>query len=255
MKRSVILHYHLFKNAGSSIDALLLEAFGEDWASWDPGHEDSVYGARDVMSFLKGSKNVRALSSHTLRLPEPFSGDMRLVPLVLLRHPILRAASVYKYDRSLDGQTKRQQVAMQSSFAEYTRWVVTSGGAPIINNFQTLYLSGDQIRFDDPTLARAERGTFLRATTTLEGLYAFGIVERFSESLALFEHHLKRVFPTIAWREVRENVGAPGLTSLEEIKDELGDDLYARLEAHNAYDLALYDRANKLFDHHREAIR
>ena len=29
--RTIILHYHLFKNAGTSIDSILQENFGEQW--------------------------------------------------------------------------------------------------------------------------------------------------------------------------------------------------------------------------------
>nr|WP_029249710.1 hypothetical protein [Microbulbifer agarilyticus] len=33
--RKLILHYHLFKNAGSSIDEILKRSFGDSWLAFD----------------------------------------------------------------------------------------------------------------------------------------------------------------------------------------------------------------------------
>lgn len=246
---NVIIHYHVFKNAGSSIDALLSEALGESWVSWDPGEADSVYGPRDVIRFLRANSHVRALSSHTLRPPTPILTAVGVHPIVFLRHPILRAPSVYKYDRSLEGETERQRVAKHSSFADYVRWCLSnSDEVPIFCDFQTLYLSAEQLRFEDPRAARADRLAFLRATELIEQLNVFGIVERFGESVAQYSSRLAHLFPEIAWREVHENVTGAELGTLEEIEAALGPEIYQRLVEANGYDLALYNRALQIFE-------
>ena len=35
--RHIVVHYHLFKNAGSSIDHLLKIAYADSWINHDPG--------------------------------------------------------------------------------------------------------------------------------------------------------------------------------------------------------------------------
>lgn len=246
--RNVLIHYHIFKNAGSSLDAILAESLGESWVPWDPGDADSVYGPRDVAAFLRETPGARAISSHTLRPPAPVLEDTRVFPLIFLRHPILRAPSVYKYDRSLDGETERQRVAQRSTFAEYVQWCFQADGVPIFRDFQTLHLSGEQLRYENPRHARPDRNAFLRAVALLESLEVFGIVERFNESVAQFGRRLEHVFPEIAWRETRENVSESGLGTLEEIEAALGGDLYERLVTANAYDMALYERALEFFE-------
>lgn len=245
---NVIIHYHIFKNAGSSVDALLSESFGDLWLPWDPGEADSVYGPRDVIPFLRANPGVKAVSSHTLRPPAPVLTDVKVFPLLFLRHPILRAPSVYKYDRSLEGETERQRVAQRASFAEYVQWCLTTEAVPIFCDFQTLYLSGEQLRYERPAAARPDRPAFLRAMALVEQMDVFGIVERFADSVAQFRRRLQHVFPEISWREVRENVTEPSLGTLEEIEDALGADLYKRLLAANAFDMALYRRALEIFE-------
>lgn len=244
-----MVHYHIFKNAGSSVDAILMESLGEAWMPWDPGEADSIYGPRDIGPVLRAHPEVRALSSHTLRPPTPVLEGITVFLIVFLRHPILRAPSVYKYDRSLDGETERQRVAKQSSFAEYVEWCFNAQDAvPIFRDFQTLYLSGEQLRYEDPRKARVDRNAFLRAIAFIEQLDVFGIVERFGDSVQQYRARLGHVFPELAWRELHENVTGSSLATLDEIESALGGELYERLVAANAYDIALYTKALEIFD-------
>lgn len=61
--RPVILHYHLFKNAGTSIDACLEQSFGHLWRNIDSplGH---TICAQQISDYLHSSPELKALSSH-----------------------------------------------------------------------------------------------------------------------------------------------------------------------------------------------
>jgi hypothetical protein len=252
--RHIIVHYHIFKNAGSSIDAILRDSFGTAWKSWDPGEAHSVFAARELAEFINAHDELSAISSHVARPPEPEIKNITIYPLFFVRHPVLRAASVYKYERSLKGETEAQRVAMNSSFAEYVRWRLRPEVEAVVRDFQTIYLSGEQLRYDDPRRAVATTSAFRRAMTLLEDLPVFGLVERFAESVGVLEQRLAHLFPQIKWREVRVNVTESTLGSLEEIESELGSMLYGELEAANRYDLALYEAANVLFNSKRLAL-
>ena len=67
-RRGVIIHYHLFKNAGTSVDAILRRNFGEGWASREYPPRSDGEAARE---FLASNPHIAALSSHTLLLPPP----------------------------------------------------------------------------------------------------------------------------------------------------------------------------------------
>lgn len=253
--RPLIIHYHIFKNAGSSLDLVLEESLEGEFARWDPGDDaDAVYGPRDVISFIRQNVDCRAVTSHTLRLPPPALHGVKVYPLLFLRHPVLRAASVFKYDRSIGIETERQRVAKEASFADYVRWCLHADIMPIFKDFQTLYLSSEQLRFEDSQKARPNKSQFTRAIDVIEGLDIFGIVERFADSMQLFRKRLKHAFPEIRWRDIRENATGNWLGTLEEIQSELGRDLYEQLLHANRYDLALYERAVQIFGERLEIL-
>jgi hypothetical protein len=174
--------------------------------------------------------------------------DTTVYPLIFVRHPILRVASVYKYERSLNGETEAQRVAMQSTFAEYVRWRLRPDVEPVVRDFQTIYISGEQLRYEDPRCATASAANFSRALTILESLPAFGIVEQFADSVGQFQSRFSHIFPEVRWREAHENVTGGTLQSLDAIREEIGEEIFTELQEANAYDLALYAKAVALFN-------
>ena len=67
-RRAIIIHYHFFKNAGTSVDAILQRNFGAGWTSREYPPRSTPNGARE---FLTANPQIAALSSHTLPLPPP----------------------------------------------------------------------------------------------------------------------------------------------------------------------------------------
>ena len=71
-KKPVCLHFHIFKNAGTTLDWILDKNFSENHLTLDD-LEDR--GARlqwdDVLKFLEKNPDVKAFSSHQLRFPIP----------------------------------------------------------------------------------------------------------------------------------------------------------------------------------------
>jgi len=77
-----ILHFHTFKNGGSTLDWILKRNFGNKFAEFHgPSKHDSLLEA-DILGFLNKFPQVMALSSHHFRFPiHRFVGDIELLPI------------------------------------------------------------------------------------------------------------------------------------------------------------------------------
>ena len=61
---SIILHRHIFKNAGSSLDWALQNYFGEGFAEFHASNEDGRIFPHELFDFLDLHEGVVAISSH-----------------------------------------------------------------------------------------------------------------------------------------------------------------------------------------------
>src|SRR3954453_1717672 len=58
--RSVLVHYHIFKNAGSSVDFALVRSFGSGWASFEGRHAEDVQTSEQLRRFLEDRPEIVA---------------------------------------------------------------------------------------------------------------------------------------------------------------------------------------------------
>ncbi len=244
--RHVIVHYHIFKNAGSSLDAILRNSLGAAWVAWDPGNPSDVVTPNQLASFIVKTPQAVAVSSHQARPPIPLVENLAIHPLFFLRHPILRAASVYKYEKAAFQKTQSAAVATNSTFSDYIRWHLNANNR-VLRNFQTIYLSGARFRLN-PGQSIDASNEIGAALDFLKTVPVFGIVERFTESIRRFQVMLQSNFPQIRWFEARENSTSSDLASFADIRRELGESLFRRLEEENRYDLELYEAALEIFE-------
>jgi len=105
--RSVIIHYHLFKNAGTSIDHILKTHFAKRWTELE--QEDEQPRPVEVLTYLRQQSQIQAISSHTAQLPVPIHPDIAFFPIVFVRHPLDRIASAYSFERK---QGRHEGVAL-----------------------------------------------------------------------------------------------------------------------------------------------
>jgi hypothetical protein len=246
--RHVILHYHIFKNAGTSVDASLSSSFGPAWHNYDRDPRWTNITSADLLDHLRLHPDLRALSSHQARWPEPSAPDLVVHPVVFLRHPIDRVGSIYAYEARIGGEH-----AAGRSLAEYVDWLLSPEGGIVACSFQTLFLSDDDHLTQPPlgpnTVAGPEH--LATATARLERLAAFGVVERFEESVALLGRRLAPDFPELDLTVRRENTsGERGSTlagRLDQLAEALGRRRARRLARANEADLELWHRAGQLF--------
>src|SRR5262245_50872737 len=110
-----IIHYHIYKNAGSSIDWLLQNSFGPSWATFEGAHATDIQMAQRLSAFLASRPDIRAVSSHLARPPLPFPGDKAIV---MIRHPIDRVMSVYAFARK-DTSQSDHGIATAGDLSDY----------------------------------------------------------------------------------------------------------------------------------------
>lgn len=233
-RRPIIIHYHFFKNAGTSVDAILKRNFDGAWAEREYPPRSSPNAARD---FLVANPYIVALSSHTLPLPPPDIPDAEILPILFIRHPLDRLKSAYLFEREQQADTVGSRLARQHDFAGYLRARLAVPGDRSCRNFHA-----HRLAIAEPADSGTESERALRA---FERLPFVGSVERFEASLTALEEMLKPRFPEFRVFQARENVSrAPSSIDerLEQLKRELGDETYEIIVAANADDLELYRR-------------
>lgn len=236
--RKIILHYHLFKNAGTSVDEMLKANFGERWVTreFPAGH---ALNQAQVMQWIRSEPAAVAFSSHTALLPVPRAPDLQVFPIVFVRHPIDRIASAYAFERRQGGDGFGAVLARNTTLAGYIEVRLSLAHDRQCRDFHCARLAQ---MYGADSGSEAERA--LRA---LEALPFVGIVEEFESSLERLERWLAPHFSGFRKRLVERNVSRDPSLPLEEriarIAGELGPQAYERLLQLNAGDAELHRRA------------
>ena len=92
--RTVIVHHHIFKNAGTSFNYALRQAFNEDFVEYDLP-ESRVIGYDQLKDYIQKHNTISAVSGHHIALPTPQSIHFRTLSSVILRDPLARIKSIY----------------------------------------------------------------------------------------------------------------------------------------------------------------
>lgn len=240
-----IIHYHLFKNAGSSVDEMLKQNFGSRWIEQEFGGPHNRSNAAEVAEFLKGRPNIIALSSHTALLPAPRLTEEWVFPILFIRHPIIRIESAYVFERKQNADGFSTRLAKEHDFAGYVRGHLDHPHHRGTKNFQSYRLS-----FNEPDSSDSE---LVRAMRTIYSLPFVGLVETYAKSVKLLEQLMKPYLPEFRAIVVRKNATRSREASLEaelkRIRDELGTNLYDELVACNQDDLQLFSEVSRLYHH------
>jgi hypothetical protein len=242
--RNVIVHYHFFKNAGTSLDHLLKQAFPEAWRQLEADERGAITAER-LLDEFREKPELQVISSHTARLSLPTAEDIRVFPLVFLRHPLDRILSVYQFERKQTEETEGSVQARKLDLPAFVEWRLARPRDFSFRNFQAHRLAG--LASDCETGDLFERGL-----KGLQNLPFVGLVEAFDESISVLERWLKPDFPAIRLGTARLNVTQSGDSSLIErlaqLKTTLGPERHARLLRENEADLKLYHHVARMYD-------
>lgn len=239
--RKVILHYHLFKNAGTSVDELLKTNFPTQWVTREFGAAQHAANVAQVGHWVREEADAIAFSSHTAMLPPPGVDGVEFFPILFVRHPIDRIASAYAFERKQGGDGFGAVLARNTTLKGYIEVRLSVGQDRQCRDFHVARLA---------QMFRGEEGdeTAL-ALRALEALPFVGIVEEFDRSVERMAEWLEPHFPGFHAMPVAKNVTRDRTATLEQkleqIKAEIGEECYARLLEANAGDIAVYQAARE----------
>ena len=233
-RRTVVVHYHFFKCAGTSVSHALSDAFGDRFVTWE-GPDGRGLSPAGLSERIEGHPEVRVVSSHTAYPPPPELPDVTVVPVVFLRHPLDRVRSVYEFERRQKEPTLGARMAKENDLAGFIEWGLADAREdPRMAEFQTTRLGG----WNRPDKAQ-------RAMDAVVAWEFIGVVEEYEPSLAALQTLLQRTWAGVRLRAYHDNAMRGGKLDerLRQFRQQIGIELYARLERANQSDLAIWRAA------------
>ena len=221
-ERTIILHYHLFKNAGTSIDQILKKNFGAAWVS----KEFPVVGGNNtskVTDWILSEPDGVAFSSHTMVGPIPKIPGVRVVTLVMLRNPLSRISSAYRFERSQDIDGFGAVLARHTSFEGYVRCRLALRSDRQCRNFQTSRLA---------TICPGKEPELERACKGLKQFDIVGQVEHFGHARTRIRDVLQHHFPSFKMYNIHKNQSSSD-------PEDMSPDVLQLLRQNNRNDFAL----------------
>lgn len=242
-KRTIIIHRHIFKNAGTTFDWILKNNFGEAFCDHRDDTPMRKEGEKYLLQYLKEHPEIRVLSSHHIWFKVEPQSHFNLIPVMFLRHPIERIRSVYNFERQQQSDTPGSRMAKQLDFTEYVRWRMDDRVSAVIRNMQTRYLAGykkvkplNQKHLND-ALKELERQKFI------------GVVDLFDESLKHFDKTFREIGIELDFSYRPQNVARPFDNAdyesrAQKVIEDLGD-FAGKMIENNKYDLLVYRAARE----------
>jgi hypothetical protein len=224
----------MFKNGGSTIEAILQREFRGHFATAHGSHATSALDDQDIAAFLDEHPNIAALSSHHLRYPLPSIRRAVLFDCCFLRNPLDRLQSIYTYLLAEPRRDDPVLLLAQSMGPREFMMRLIDESPHFVSNAQTLLIAtgGAFTRpLDETDLARAKE--------VLRRMALPGLVEMFDESLVAAEHFLGPAFPRMRLHYVAQNVTRPHGRNFEELRATWGADVFEELARLNRLDLEL----------------
>jgi hypothetical protein len=234
--RTIIFHYHYFKNAGTSLDAMLKQNFGPRWTH---AEFKGLNNSAEVQAWVAAAPEAAAFSSHTAQFPVPVISGLRVIPVLFVRHPLDRIASAYRFERRQQAEGLGAALAKAHDLAGYIKVRLDNVNDRQCRDFHVFRMAKQQ--------SGAKPADLDAALKTMMELPFVGVVEEYELSLQALETVLKPHFPAIQCRNVRLNAASdlsmPLAARLAAMKAEIGVDLYRRLVAANMKDICLHQAA------------
>ena len=235
--RKLLIHYHLFKNAGTSVDAILGRNFADRWVNTEFPSPNNADHQAAIRLFIRDNPHLEAISSHTLMLPVPRIDGVAVFPILFVRHPLDRIKSAYEFERKQDATTVGALIAKEQDFAGYIRRRLAVRNDRVLPQFP----GGPTV--DGSARGRGDRN-WQRLWPPSSSSPFVGLVEAFAASAQRLQQLVEPMFPEFRSFDVRTNVTAARRDRLEErleeIRQELGQESFRLVMEANQEDIVLY---------------
>jgi hypothetical protein len=232
--RFVLLHYHIFKNAGTTIEYAMRRCFGKRFATLHGPNPNSNLSGEDVAAFLAGHPEIAAISSHHVKYPKPVAPGTVVFDVCVLREPLERLRSVYHHFRRTEPVDDLSARAKEMDLRSFLDLLIRQH-PHMVNDVQVNTLANAAAYTRPPDSTDLAAG--LRIVREMS---VAGVVDLFDESLVAAEYFLCPAFPAIQLEYVSQNVGPK---DVEPFRDAVGARIYEQLEKMNQLDGELVAQA------------
>lgn len=257
-QRNVLLHHHIFKNAGTTFERVLDENYGDGHIKFDGPFSFSVINQDQLSAIIQRHPNAMACSSHQIHLPAPSATQFRPISVVFVRNPMLRIRSVFLFSTRSEEQ-KRKEMTHSDPLAGLEEWISQklSGDQDLlqISNLQTSMLSRC---YNLPPKLEGREGRvhfdLQLAVNNLSVVPCLGRVEYFDTDVSSFTETLAKFgLPFSYTKREAENVSSPDYKNtvreqLQAMEQSLSPETWQKLHWLNHQDLALYEIVHEMVE-------
>jgi hypothetical protein len=258
-KRVVICHYHIFKNSGTSFDVLLTRNFGENHILFDGPFPFFVIDQIQLTRIIERKMEIVAFSSHQIRLPPPTSLDFVVLPVIFIRHPVLRIRSIFKFKRETEDGTTTSRAARAMTFDQWVTYSLTNlQEIGHISNAQTSLLSSTDRQL--PLKRKTKTGLeydIHQAIRNINSVQLLGRTEYYDEDVMRFPQILAQYGVSFKYEKLDpENVTSldhrkPLNERIDKIRKLLSKENFDKLLEVNSQDLYIFDYITQLLSEKR----
>ncbi len=208
--RLVLLHYHIFKNAGSTIEDALDDTFGGAFGRLEEPGAGHVISREALVRHLDAHAQLRALSSHQTRYPLPVAKDYLFFDICFLRDPLDRVRSYYDYFRQRPNPDDPvSDLANARGLGDFVEAMLRDYSLLVRDNQVNLLACGGDS--DEP----GERDLEV-AIRRVKAASFLGVVDLFAESVAAGIGRLRAAFPRLRFARPAANVSKGMVGSVTE---------------------------------------
>jgi hypothetical protein len=245
--RPLLVHYHIFKNAGTSFEWTLEQALGRRFCTYDLTAPNQILSSADIIRYVKRRPETEAVSSHQASFPVPKIRGREVLTSILIRDPIARIRSIYAFERQQEVSTPGALKAKELDFKGYIEWRLITAPA-MLCNYQVDFCSRTKGTRNKKSLDETD---LRKAIANLDQIDIVGTVERYGEWLTLAQLILCKAFPSILLSATRQNVTSTGRETteaaiLDDLVNNLDQTLAERLLEGNKLDMCLHQVADAL---------
>ncbi|WP_022950597.1 sulfotransferase family 2 domain-containing protein [Leucothrix mucor] len=251
--KKTLVHLHIFKNAGSSLDKILRDSFGDQFMTFDKDNPGAMINCDELDQILNRNENISCLASHQIRMPLPVNFSRMIFPVFFIRHPIERIQSCFHFERDV-----QKRFPPDMTMEQYARSSLRNPSISAVINLQTATICDNRL-MDGKLRTSVTKDVVDSAISALRNnAYSFGLVSHFDLSLKLIKHQLTPHFEQLASSDddltgsVHENFSLNTAMNTSEklayVKDNLSIPTYVQLLEALQPDLMLYEEAVREFE-------
>ncbi len=248
-----IVHYHIFKAAGSSVIRDLQNSFGNGRVLELDRDERYVnnrpYNLQAIRRAAEENPKVRAFTCHAFTCNTHLAFGQDAFPVIFVRHPLLHAASVYRFERKRTDSHRPDRQLIASNL-DFVQWVVYSLDAP--NGL-------DCMNYQTRIMLREPQGAMITAAAIknakehyryllenyIQSFPTLGIVEEYKSSIRLLNEELSKAgldfqFSTDTKTNVTKAVN-DWRAEADGLERQLGSELTQRFKTQNELDYYMFE--------------